>query len=38
MSVITEQLRKNRPNLSEGSLKTYESNLRNMYKKLYIEC
>lgn len=35
MSVIIEQLKQNRPNLSEGSLKTYESNLRNMYKKLY---
>lgn len=37
MSVITEQLRKNRPNLSESSLKTYESNLRNMYKEIYPE-
>jgi len=36
MSII-EHLRKNRPNLSESSLKTYESNLRNMYKKIFSE-
>ena len=32
---IKEELIKKRPNLSESSLKTYESNLRNMYKKVY---
>lgn len=37
MSVIIEQLRKNRPNLGDSSIKTYESNLRNMYKKIYSE-
>lgn len=34
---IVEQLLKNRPTLSQGSLKTYESNLRNMYKKVFGE-
>lgn len=32
---IVEQLVKNRPTLSQSSLKTYESNLRNMYKKVF---
>lgn len=32
---IVEQLVKNRPTLSPSSLKTYESNLRNMYKKVF---
>lgn len=32
---IKEQLLANRPNLSESSLKTYESNLRNMYLQVY---
>lgn len=32
---IVEQLLKNRPTLSQSSLKTYESNLRNMYKKVF---
>lgn len=34
---ILEQLKQNRPNLSASSLKTYESNLRNMYKKIFPE-
>lgn len=34
MSII-KQLVENRPTLSQGSLKTYESNLRNMYKKVF---
>lgn len=32
---ILAKLTENRPNLSTGSLKTYESNLRNMYIKVY---
>jgi len=34
---IVEKLRENRPNLGASSLKTYESNLRNMYKNIYPE-
>jgi len=34
---IVEKLRENRPNLGASSIKTYESNLRNMYKKIYTE-
>jgi integrase len=33
--MIKEQLSRNRPNLSQSSLKTYESNLRNMYFKIF---
>jgi len=32
---ILEELKAQRPNLSASSLKTYESNLRNMYQKVY---
>lgn len=32
---IKEELLKNRPNLSAGSLKTYESILRNLHKKVF---
>jgi regulator of sigma D len=32
---IKEELLKNRPNLSEGSLKTYESILKNLHKKVF---
>lgn len=32
---IKDELRKNRPNLSENTLKTYESNLRTLYRKIY---
>jgi len=32
---IQDQLLKNRPTLSAGSVKTYESNLRNMYIKIF---
>jgi hypothetical protein len=31
---ITEQLRKNRPNLTDSSLKTYSSVLRNVQKQM----
>lgn len=34
MSVL-EELKKNRPNLSEGSLKTYNSILSNLFKKVF---
>lgn len=34
---ISDKLRENRPNLSESSIKTYESNLRNMYRKIFGE-
>jgi hypothetical protein len=35
MSPILELLKKNRPNLSDGSLKTYNSILSNLYKKVF---
>lgn len=35
MTTILEQLKENRPNLSEGSLKTYNSILKNLYKKVF---
>lgn len=36
MSILA-QLKQNRPSLSDSSLKTYESNLRNMYRKVFPE-
>ena len=35
MSQLVEQLKKNRPNLSDSSLKTYISILSNMYKRVF---
>ncbi len=34
MSIILEELKKNRPNLSASSLKTYSSVLRNLQKNM----
>ena len=35
MSLIFNKIKENRPNLSESSLKTYNSILTNLYKKVY---
>jgi hypothetical protein len=35
MSSIEETIKKNRPNLSSNSIKTYTSTLQNLYKKVY---
>jgi len=37
MKEIAEQIKDNRPNLSDNSLKTYVSTLKNLYKKVYPE-
>lgn len=35
MKIIEDKLRENRPNLSNNSVKTYTSILKNLYKKVY---
>jgi hypothetical protein len=35
MSLIIEAIKKNKPNISESSIKTYDSILRNLYKKVF---
>jgi len=35
MKIIEDKLRENRPNLSNNSIKTYVSILKNLYKKVY---